>query len=518
MTAETLTVATAKPSALRRIGKAAFVVFLSIFFVSWRQPSGNALRNTYSANVRISNVMVGAANAAEHTRMITFDIGWDFSWRTSAPPYNWDAAWVFIKYQVGGGEWNHATLSAGAEEHVSPSGTTVAPPSDGKGVFLYRSEDGTGTFQSSGVSLKWNYGLDHIADDAAVNVKVLGVVMVYIPEGAFYVGDNGASDASLTKGSNDNRPWFIAGEDAIEVTNAASDGYYYRSSKDVWNDVWNAGEDVTGTEFTIPADFPKGFRAIYCMKYELTQQQYADFLNTLGPAQMTNRYGRSNFNHFGYSISENNGVYSTAHPERACGFLSPADGHAYADWAGIRPMTELEFEKICRGSGNPPVNHEFAWGTTYSKNARATGSDIDRLLFTIFRANSWYMYDEEVRQFPLNSGIFTWPGKSRELSGAAYYGVMEMSTNLSEPCVSIGNRYGRVFTWRNGDGQLAPDGFTDEINWPLRDGKGGGYRGGCFANERGHMCTSVRVEATLEIDNAHRHIPWGFRGVRTILN
>jgi hypothetical protein len=86
MIARTLIAAMAKPSALRRIGKAAFVVFLSIFFVSWRQLSGNALQNRYSANVRISNVLVGAANAAEHSRMITFDIGWDFSWRTSAPP------------------------------------------------------------------------------------------------------------------------------------------------------------------------------------------------------------------------------------------------------------------------------------------------------------------------------------------------------------------------------------------------------------------------------------------------
>ena len=217
-------------------------------------------------------------------------------------------------------------MSASAEEHISPSGTTIAPPLDGKGVFLHRSQDGTGTFQASGVSLKWNYGLDHVADDAVVNVKVLGFVMVYIPEGGFYAGDNGASDASLTKGSNDNRPWFIAGEDAIEVTDTASGGFYYRSSKDVWNDVWNAGEDATGTEFTIPADFPKGFRAIYGMKYELTEHQYVDFLNTLSRAQSAKRYDRANFNRFGYTISENNGVYSTAHPERACGFLSPSDG------------------------------------------------------------------------------------------------------------------------------------------------------------------------------------------------
>jgi hypothetical protein len=41
--------------------------------------------------------------------------------------------------------------------------------------------------------------------------------------------------------------------------------------------------------------------------------------------------------------------------------------------------------------------------------------------------------------------------------------------------------YGRVFTFHNGNGQLSDDGFTDENYWPLRDGKGAGYRGGNFA-------------------------------------
>ncbi|MFH1851317.1 MAG: hypothetical protein ABIA75_03145 [Candidatus Neomarinimicrobiota bacterium] len=114
-------------------------------------------------------------------------------------------------------------------------------------------------------------------------------------------------------------------------------------------------------------------------------------------------------------------------------------------------------------------------------------------------------------------GIFAGPGKSREQSGAAYYGVMEMSTNLSETCVSIGNEYGRVFTYRNGDGQLSADGFTDENDWPLSNGIGAGYRGGCFGREKYFMQVSNREDATVAIDGDHRHIPLGFRGVRTVL-
>ncbi len=488
------------------------------FAPSLAAESQDAAQPALTDSLAITQVQIGSANTSEKYRMITFDIEWDYSWRTSSSPNNWDAAWVFMKYRVGGGEWRHAALSTVSAEHSSPPGSTISAPQDGKGVYLYRGEDGTGHFQAANVGLRWNYGQDHVADDAQVNVKVFGLEMVYIPEGSFYAGDNGASDASLIKGSNDRRSWFITSEDAIEVTNTLSNGYYYRSSKDVWNDVWNAHEDVTGAEFIIPADFPKGYRAIYCMKYEMTQQQYVNFLNTLTRTQAANRYDRANFQRYGYTIHEDSGVFSTTHPHRACGFISPADGFAFADWCGLRPMTELEFEKICRGSGNQPVGWEFAWGTTYSRNARwlINGEESDRLILTILGVNSYYSEDNYQPQFPLNAGIFAEPGKSRERSGAAFYGVLEMSTNLGELCVSIGNSYGRVFDHQNGDGQLAPDGYADENNWPLRNGQGGGFRGGCLAEERLHMCTSVRVEAALEIDHTHRHIPWGFRGVRTV--
>lgn len=468
-------------------------------------------------HLEIAKTLVGRSAAAGKYRMVTFDLQWENSWRTSGAPDNWDAAWVFIKYKVGGGEWKHATLSAVAAEHKSPSGATLTPAADGKGVFIYRSENGAGAFRAPGVSVRWNCGIDQVADGADVSMKIFGLEMVSVPEGAFYAGDNGASPASLIKGSNDKRPWLIESEKAIEVTNTASGGFYYRSSKDFWSDRFNASEDVTGTSFTIPAEFPKGYRAVYCMKYEMSQRQYADFLNTLNPNQASNRYDKANVNKYGYTILDRNGEYSTAHPDRACGFITPADGCAYADWSGLRPMTELEFEKICRGSGRPAVSGEFAWGTTKSKNAvSVNGTESDREAIAKSGANSYYSEPNFRPLFPLNIGIFAGPGKSREHSGASFYGVMEMGSNLQETCVSIGNRYGRAFTFRNSDGRLAADGFADEDGWPLRDGKGAGYRGGTFAREQYSMLVSNRVEAATEIDKSHRHIPWGFRGVRTI--
>ncbi|MFN4894559.1 MAG: hypothetical protein ACK5HO_02135, partial [Pseudomonadota bacterium] len=56
-----------------------------------------------------------------------FDIFWSNSWRTtSSPPNNWDAAWVFAKVRVNGGNWRHLYLaSSGHTAPSSPTATTI---------------------------------------------------------------------------------------------------------------------------------------------------------------------------------------------------------------------------------------------------------------------------------------------------------------------------------------------------------------------------------------------------------
>jgi hypothetical protein len=70
------------------------------------------------------DVTAGANNAANFT-FIQFDLNWSNSWRTSTGPLNWDAAWIFVKYQINGGTgctpsnvWNHATLSPVSGNHL----------------------------------------------------------------------------------------------------------------------------------------------------------------------------------------------------------------------------------------------------------------------------------------------------------------------------------------------------------------------------------------------------------------
>ena len=74
--------------------------------------------NVFANNVRITNVT--NTNPGSANPIITFDIAWDNSWRVSSGPSNYDAVWIFVKYQkVPTGspncesyqEWHHAKMT-----------------------------------------------------------------------------------------------------------------------------------------------------------------------------------------------------------------------------------------------------------------------------------------------------------------------------------------------------------------------------------------------------------------------
>ena len=98
------------------------------------------------------------------------------------------------------------------------------------------------------------------------------------------------------------------------------------------------------------------------MKYEISQEQYADFLNKLLSIQAANRYPSATT--YRYTVTGSYPNIAANVPNRACNFLNWADALAYADWAGLRPMTELEYEKACRGTNMYPVFDEYPWGNT----------------------------------------------------------------------------------------------------------------------------------------------------------
>jgi formylglycine-generating enzyme required for sulfatase activity len=391
------------------------------------------------------------------------------------------------------------------------SGTTleIAVTQDKKGAILRRRENGSGTVSTSGVKLIWDWDSDGLTGADTVRVRVFAFEMVYIPAGAFYAGDYAASSGSLKKGSADNDPWQITSESAISVTSAVTGGFYYVSAA-------NAGEDQTGSSFSIPVAYPKAYNAFYVMKYEISEGQWLGFISTLSSEQKSGRDITSlNGKNSDSVVNRNTFSWDTLSPmttrqDRSCSYLSWADLCALADWAALRPMTELEFEKTCRGP-NASVINEYAWGnTTIVAAEEISGSEDGTENISTPGANACYnniiFSGGDTGQGPLRGGIFATSSSSRTTSGASYYGVMELSGNLWERCVTLGNAQGRSFLGSHGDGLLTVSGYATNLDWPGIDASpvngvtgssGAGFKGGAWDTAEAMLKVSARSKAAL---------------------
>jgi formylglycine-generating enzyme required for sulfatase activity len=443
----------------------------------------------YGNNLQISSVSIGQLSGG--SVLVSFNISWENSWRN---PVNWDAAWVFIKYKISGEDlWKHATLSTVETEHIVPTGCKITPTSDGKGVFIYRNADGTGTFTITNIQLKWNYSLDNVTNPN-VAVKVIGIEMVYIPEGPFYIGDGDGTNISYNAFRDSlSKPVLISNILSPTIKTIDDDDQLKYLGIRISG---VGGIDENNDGIIEKPNFPTGYKAFYCMKYEITQGQYTDFLNMLTRNQQKRRV-LSNISHDAvgniYVMSDaqsianrnvircpsiGNGtnipiVFSCSRPDRACNFMFTydfLDALAYADWSALRPMTELEYEKACRGP-NYPTPSEYAWGNTSIIAAyQISGEENGTEKIITQNANCNFGYQNfsggDVGSGPLRVGIFaTSSTTTREQSGASYYGVMEMSGNIGEQCVSISNSLTRSFDGSHGNGELSSDGNTDNSNW-----------------------------------------------------
>ncbi len=490
-------------------------------------------------NIQISNTKLTGQNTAEGYTLVQFDLSWENSWRTSSAPNNWDAAWVFVKYRItaaNGGDdlWKHARLHNNGHSGGTGAGATIdaglltpgnafdANTNPGIGVFIYRSANGTGAFSVAGAQLRWNYSANGVADDDLIEIKVFAIEMVYVPQGSFYLGSGGGETAAFYRYPTTTNTFQVTSENAITV-GTTNDNLYYPST--------TYGGDQGGP---IPADFPEGYTGFYCQKYEITQQQYVDFLNTLTYMQQNNRIDGNpndlvgtftrNANRHKIKIQASGvnpdtpAVYETEHPYVACNYLNWMDGCAYADWAGLRPMTEMEYEKACRGTATP-VPNEYAWGnTTIAAATGISNGGASNETPSNSGANAVYGSQTNV-QGPMRVGVFAKSGTTRAQSGASYYGIMELSGNLWERPVTVGNATGRAFTGVHGNGALSANGHADPTAWPemssgeVTGANGSGFRGGsCFtvasrllSSDRGHAADPYSVRGN----------NYGFRGIRS---
>ena len=501
---------------------------------------------------------------------LDFNVAWDKSWRSSE---GFDAAWIFIKRKSKKGDWHHVTMKASSSKILNnrtsdmmDAEIRIAP--DGTGLMVNRLSESQGDNSWSMRVAIQNHDNDFIDE-----FRVLGLEMVYVSEGSYSLGTLKSINERrevLTPGAGGApyNPFFTFSSD--EKYNYG--GVYQVTSENEISIGKNDGDlfwidaNIPGTntfsgipEGSLRKDFPKGFKGFYQMKYELSQQEYCDFLNTLSADQQENRditqtveFGRP-ISDYRNMISKDNGIFSTTRPHHPCNFLSWRDGLAYADWAGLRHMTELEFEKACRGP-KPPVYREYVWGaneikdktnmqyvTTIYEGQQIAESEIGDIYAdgnihaSMFSYRNFIdvctpkgnFYDPECsgcRSFsggdggrgPVQKGIF---GRSangdRINAGATFFGAMEMGGNLQEPVVTVGHPSGRKFQGSHGDGNLNDQGEANNADWlPEKDEYAFAGRGGCWKFHENHARTADRFKGLRTNPNRRiSHI--GFRGVRT---
>lgn len=396
-------------------------------------------------NLQVSNVALSGT-------LLSFNVSWDNSWRTmSTAPYNYDAVWLFVKYRdCGSLQWNHAHVdSAGAASPLFADTTA-----EQTGVMIYRAGDGVGNISNVNVTLRL-IGIP----PGNYDFNVFGIEMVYVPQDSFYLGD-GSSTYTWREGTNVAQPYYINSESAITVANSGTNLYA-------------AAQIVAGT---IPAPYPKGYRAFYCMKYEISQEQYVDYLNTLTSTQDAARYQVSVANR--YTVGGTWPIHTATAGNRAMNWMSWDDLLTYLDWAALRPMTELEFEKACRGK-SIYVPDEYVWGTTFIVDANTPtndGTPTESVSNPIPPGNGIANYGNNTLLGPLRTG-FAGSGTTNRLQlGATYYGICEMSGNIWEYVITAGNVTGRAFLPTNGDGSITPVGLWNVPGWVTA--ASAGIRGG----------------------------------------
>ncbi len=439
-------------------------------------------------NVQLTNISV-TNNVANTAKIIQFDLSWENSWRTTSTN-NWDGVWVFFKFKDNDGKWyplrftgTNITMPVGASYNLGHSGVGA----QGVGMFIYRSQNGFGTAISNNIKA----GIESYP--GTFELRGFAIEMVYIPQESFYVGDSTTTTNVFRKGKPFlgllPPPFFINGIGATVLMGAGNGELY---------------DEETETPIAFNGyltGFPVGYNDFWVMKYELSQGAYRDFLNTLTYTQQVGRFpaaspptaaagtditgvtlirqsmeiitpGSSAGNTTAAVVGcdlDNDNLYdeNTDGEWIAKTGITYPDCAAYLDWAGLRPITELEFEKACRGPVYP-VPNEYAWGTGNIASSIYLLSNSGRANETITNGSSVSgnaIWSTNSLLNTVRGGIFANAFSTRISSGASYYGIMDLTGALFEFAVSTANAAGRSYTGKHGDGFLTTNGDANEDYW-----------------------------------------------------
>jgi len=461
---------------------------------------------------------------------INFDISWDNSWRNTGTPgstQNYDGVWVFVKFRhacaddsLNPSSFRHVWLDTDPAQHTVPAGaslevgtTTIVATPRGMGVFIYRDSDGLGTFSLQNISLKWDT-LAQGVTSTDWDVRLYAFEMVYVPQASFWVGD-GVSSYTFKNGSTSN-PLLISSENALPMGTA----------------VGSLNQQSVNLSGSLPLNYPKGFGAFWVMKYEITQEQYVSFLNSLNRTQQNivtytslppgsittaNTYVMA-YSGGSSSLQYRNGIRcpSSFHPTKPITFFCDLNGNNVPneaddgqhialnymwdypmyiiDWAALRPMSEMEFEKVNRGP-DYAYGGIIAYETPWSLNGSVTANRTQ----VAGVSNSGM-----INEVPSNSGIGLIHGGNasphgprrvgstysattdRIYSGSSYYGAADMGGNLWEYVIRVTNSSGFTRT-TYGDGLFNSTSPYFPSAWEV-----GYYRGGDYAKSYDTYATSYR--------------------------
>ncbi|MFN3300902.1 MAG: hypothetical protein ACK41Z_11995 [Sediminibacterium sp.] len=551
----------------------------------------NIMSYSYANNISIQKVAITDTNKTAKTAAIRFNISWENSWRDAI---NWDAAWIFVKFrrpQDSVWRYKHMTMSASGNNTGTGTATMkFAIPDDRKGAFYYRSGIGSGNIKMDSVKLVWNYGADSVSVIDSVEVKVFATEMVYVPQGNYSLGDGNGKEKSQYSFQIKSAPYnFVTITDKwsplvnimVNINDGGSDDATLY--KDGIRISGLEGLDINNDKVADLPDFPTGYRAFYCMKYPVTQGQYADMLNTLSlrdstlPSWMqsndTTRLKKinpkykaalQNLDPFYYnlpndlqrhtiSLDSTEAKYFVSRPDRAFGRGQTNYYESYSDWAALRPMSEMEYEKAARGplppmykapkQGNffPSVSDttsnwsgfDWAWGndTTLARESNMYGNNAFSTLsfsgnengtesfsnYNVFKryinpiGNAGAMMNGSTSggdggSGPFRVGIFATDTSSRISSGATYYGIMDFSKNVAQYSVSAGSTRSRTFSYKkNGDGILNYQGQPDQNEFFVQSNNGPMIGGG-----------TLYISKQREVSNRQTFSNFtGFRSVRT---
>ncbi len=402
----------------------------------------------------------GPANRSSYA---IFTLQWDNAWNTAK---NHDAAWVFLKFSRTGSSPRHAYLLKDGVKVITDHSNkntkfSVKISEDQTGFFIHPAERFRGKVH---LTIRVNLDMQRIGNPGSstgLSLLAHGIEMVHIPSGSYFLGEADTATARqfqsfyLSDAEGKHAGLFEMKNEDQEIT-VGKGSLYYNATEPQYQG------DMKGT---ITKEFPKGVKGFYCMKYELTQGQYAEFLSSLSPQQNTVRVNTAGSMYYLQrgSIKLHGSSYVAEFPNRPCNFISWDDAMAYADWAALRPMTELEFTKAARGTERPKPN-SFPWGNNSKEKIQRLVNTTGDLV--------WSNGLNESGLSDLNLDEY----------GASYYWVLDLAGSLWERVITIGDEKGRSFTGLHGDGQLSGYGSANVANWPMgNDETGGfGFRGGGF--------------------------------------